>query len=289
MQPLSNISYNSFVENSVHREMDVSHLDDYHVFKLYNISHPLDADFIFLGETHYDEEVSSSHGHLLSFLALSQPINLVLEGHPLMEKLNFKFCDTVFRKYDIKSYLQENITCYGWDIHTDELLEKHNSPAFVCKLQHMLEQNYQQYENIDKILHLQFPEFFEAFRVDSEKYLLSLDLEHRHFLCTLLKNQMDLSEKQQKIVDLLNKPILSDDFLENNERSRKESHLLAIRSMNTKLANGEITGKVVFIQGACHLRLNEDLKNRGDLFSLELLYQELRNHKAAILIHNKCK
>ncbi len=256
-----------YVHHDIIENNEAKLINDFYVFSKFNVDDPLEADFLFLGDTHGIEEISDSQGKILSSLAVTQKVHIVLENFALEEELTDEQRRIYLKKYKIPEELQENVSFSGWNHQC--AIDLHDQYILDWEYPKMLELQNQITNNLAVI-----------YQVIGSLAHVAENLQHLQYF---LGEKHELEGFRDEITRNLEKPIASQEKIFEMELKRRESRSSAINNMAEKLKNNEIMGKIVFIQGWAHLKVTEDQKPH--LPSLDSFYEELKLLKAVILLH----
>lgn len=265
---------------------------DCSVFKNFNVFYSSEASFtshdlILIAEAHrHDQE---EIGGLISELARSQVdgIDLFLEGVPSMEGIRI---EEVVRSDQIARECFENISCFGWDARglgekvglssgEYEFLQEEMAKTLQLKLNCI--------DDMEKLV----PGSYVDEDLD-ESELMTCSTETLQKLLEMQKRLSQIEAYYQECKEEAKKGLATREQIKATFQERTSSMVSSLEEIRKRREEStESVKKVVLIAGAAHLI---PIYSEGE-YDLQRLYDELKHHKAIILIpksvdlHSSCE
>ena len=247
-----------------------------------------DADFYLVGEHHEDLRVINQNGNLISELSNQS-------AWFLCESIRFDEARPEWKKAALiglslpEAYSAREMYLTGWDIGYEEFPEYIELIRKIDETQSELIEANRQIEAAEAafeqiLTHLGLER--SNYR-DSERFSTFSDLEHSN-LYELNKDELKAHQLFSKKMDEMHRLLEEQGlFIQATFPQRTQSMIETLRLVAARRNATNFQGKVILIAGANHLRVAESDIGKQN-FELNSLYEELRNHKAVILMPKAC-
>lgn len=280
---------------------------------LFNVSTADEADIFLLGEDHNSISCKTLNGSLVSGLAKSYTVTLFLEGEPSMLALDVSKFVSIIKNMPLdspsplfentimkgKSIIQsipllppETLLCakqvFGWDMKDMDKLNGRD-PKLQEKLLQLKALQEEQIRNYTEQMGLLLNEFqfdlTEQGGTENPPYPLAN--KAMNAFSRLFYEREQVESELEKTKQILAEKVLTLDLIQSTFQKRTQAMISTLQKISILLEHKVFIGKMVFISGVMHLKTAKTNSERPE-YNLDSFFNEIKNHKAAILIPKEC-
>ncbi len=273
--------------NSVFTNLEASKLDSEYFLKKYEISfsniEALDqADIFLVGNDHFSETDQRNLGLFISYVAKLYPLTIFLEGTASLKEI--EATEYLASSLNLDFSTAKEIRFYGWD--ANNLLERMgNAPATAALLLKLMDETEDRILTIMKEIESLCPGFWNIAKNEISNLLFSMPIDLLNKISTLMNMKDKLEEQMQFLQKELNKGIADEQKAKQTFPDRTQAMVATLRYLRQLQAEGKLRRKIIIIAGSEHLKTKEANLNIKE-YCLDLLYEELKFQKAAVMIPN---